>query len=67
MRQTWQKQREDPRYQYDTLLLEHEEADKKERDAQEGSLGDLDPRTLAWSLDHGVATVVVRSGRSARP
>jgi fatty acid desaturase len=46
MRQTWKKQQENPGYQFDTPLPGSKKEEKKKRDALEGSLGDLDPRTL---------------------
>jgi fatty acid desaturase len=46
MRQTWQKQQEDPSYQYDTPLPEDKDEKTREQDSLEGSLGDLAPKPL---------------------
>ena len=46
MRQTWQKQQEDPSYQYTTPLPERQDEKAKKQDSLEGSLGDLAPKTL---------------------
>ena len=43
MRQTWKRQQADPGYQYETPLPGRKHEEEKNRDALEGSLGDLDP------------------------